>query len=334
MSVTYVLGAGASRDIGYPLASELGNELFDYMLASEDPFSRASAEYLIDRFGKSTNFEDLITKLLQQTDELKGTPSDADKAERMRLGNRRGRMVDCLRLLFREIHSRPAPLYAEFSRKILQTGDVVITFNYDDSLERELRAAGNWDIGSGYGFSLNATGAASDILLLKLHGSINWLVSVFGGATGGSFIVNPRSSMGNHPVIHRADLEFLGYQDFSGHLYQSGGAFPCLILPGRNKQFFYDTSFGHEYSEFWDHLWSRADESLRNSERIVVCGYSLLPVDERACELLLHRPPKNTPVEIISGGQTERIVREFRNAGFTSVKAPAAYFNDWIKANS
>ena len=213
MAVVYVLGAGASRDIGYPLASEMAEKLFDYMLASEDTMSRASAEYSIDRFGKSTNFEDLITELIQRTDQLKDSPDSNERAGRMRLGNRLGCMVDYLRLWFREIHERPADSYADFARNVVQAGDVIITFNYDDSLERELKRAGKWDVGSGYGFPLGTSEISSDVLALKLHGSVNWLVSLFGGAAGGAFLVNPVSSMGNRPVVHRADLKFLGMKN-------------------------------------------------------------------------------------------------------------------------
>jgi hypothetical protein len=31
MSIEYVLGAGASRDVGYPLASDMGTKLLDFM---------------------------------------------------------------------------------------------------------------------------------------------------------------------------------------------------------------------------------------------------------------------------------------------------------------
>src|ERR1017187_4602953 len=33
-------------------------------------------------------------------------------------------------------------------------------------------------------------------------------------------------SIGQHPVIHKADLEFLGYPNFSGYIYPGGGSFP------------------------------------------------------------------------------------------------------------
>lgn len=95
-------------------------------------------------------------------------------------------------------------------------------------------------------------------------------------------MVTRLAALGNHPVIHRADLQYFGYTNFAGHTYQSGGAFPCLILPGRKKEFFYDTSFGHEFGEFWEVLWSQAADAVNRSERIVLWDYSLAPADERA----------------------------------------------------
>jgi hypothetical protein len=332
MSTTYILGAGASKAVGYPLASEMGGALLDFMQKSPDMWIRASGEFLIDSFGKSPDVEDLITELQSRVDLLKNSPSPEDKAQRMRLGNSRGGLGSALREWFREIHMHPAPSYATFAEKLVQPGDVIITFNYDDSLERELKRSGKWDISQGYGFPLGGMDCSSDVLMLKLHGSVNWLVSVFGGATGGAFIVNPHSSLGDHPVIHRADLEFLGYEGFTGHTYESGGAFPCFILPGRTKEFFYDTSMGHEYAEFWDHLWSQATKAVKSCDKIVIGGYSLLPVDQRARDLLLHRPAKDTQIEIVSGSQTERIANDFIAAGFTNVEVfRDGHFENWCK---
>ena len=335
MNTVYAFGAGASRDIGYPLASELGSGLLDFMLKSHDIRTRAAGEYLSDTFGQSSNIEDLITELQSRIESLKNAQLSEDRIQRTRLGNRVGALRDALGAWFREIRILPAPSYAAFAEKIVQPGDVIITFNYDDSLERELKRVGKWDISRGYGFSLGDMDHSSDVLILKLHGSMNWLVSILGGATGGAFIVNPRSSLGNHPVVHRTDLNFLGYEEFSGHTYESGGAFPCLILPGRAKEFFYDTSFGHEYAEFWDLLWSQASQAVRRCDNMVVCGYSLLPVDQRARDLLLKEPRKEAHIEVVSGNQTKRIANDFRNAGFSSVETfRAGYFKDWLQAKS
>jgi hypothetical protein len=210
---------------------------------------------------------------------------------------------------------------------------VVITFNYDDSLDRELKRSGKWDISRGYGFPLGAVDHSSDVLMIKLHGSINWLVSIFGGARGGSTSVSSgEPSLGRHPVIHQADLEYLGYQELSGHTYPGGGAFPCLILPGRMKEFFYDTSLGREYTEFWSLLWSRATAAVTRCDKIILCGYSLLPVDERACELLLQKPRKETHILVVSGSQSARIADDSRTAGFRNIETfEGGRFEDWVQ---
>jgi hypothetical protein len=335
VTTTYVFGAGASRDVGYPLASEMGDGLLDFMLNSQDTLTRASGELLINTFGRSPNIEDLITELQSQVVSLKDAEAYEDRIQRTNLGTCSGSLAAALREWFREVHNRPAPSYAMFAEKIAKSGDVIITFNYDDSLERELKRTEKWDISQGYGFSLGSTENLSDVLILKLHGSINWLVSVFGGATGGTFVVNPESSLGSHPVIHTADLKFLGYEEFVGHTYRSGAAFPCFILPGRTKEFFYDTSLGQEYVAFWNHLWTQATHAVKRSSNIVLCGYSLLPVDQRACELLLQQPGKDTRIEVVSGGQTERIANDFKGAGFSNVQAfRDGYFENWCKLHS
>jgi hypothetical protein len=171
----------------------------------------------------------------------------------------------------------------------------------------------------------------SDTVVLKLHGSMNWLVSLFGGQVG-LFQANG-SSLGSQPVIHRVDLEYLGCEDFAGQIFDRGAAFPCLILPDREKRFFYQTSFGPEYPMFWDLLWSQAADVLKCSDRIVVCGYSLLPVDQRACELLLDSPGKDARIEVVSGSQTDRIAGEFRSRGIRNVVGfNGGYFADWLAA--
>jgi hypothetical protein len=333
MKAVYVFGAGASLHAGYPLAATMGGALLDFMLKYPMPPYPAAAQFLIDTFHKSPNIEDVMTELASRIDSLKEMKTAEGRAERTRLANYRGLLNASLREWFREIHTKAAPAYAAFADKVARPGDVVITFNYDDSLERELKRTGKWDISGGYGFPIGNVERTSDVLVLKLHGSINWLVSVFGGAKAGSgWIMSPDgSALGHHPVVHPCDLEYFGYKEFSGHTYTSGGAFPCLILPGRRKEFCFDTSFGYEYTEFWDSLWSQAAEAFSRSDKIVLCGYSLLPVDQRARDLLLQKPRKETNVSVVCGSQSERIVGDFRTAGFRDVSAfKGGYFEDWV----
>jgi hypothetical protein len=318
MKTAYVFGAGASHHAGYPLASEMGDGLMVSMLNSEDLHSRPYAEYLIDHFGRQSNIEDLITEIQSSLDALRGSANAKGKTEYTRLGNRLGYLVTALREWFRGIHAAPAEAYATFAEKILRSGDSIITFNYDDSLERELKRVKKWDVARGHGFQLGHTEQPSDVILLKLHGSVNWLMSLFGGATGNSFFAIPPGgfSLGRHPVLHRADLHYLGYEQFSGHVYEAGGVLPCLILPGRKKEFFYDTSLGEEYREFWDDLWSQAKQALKTCDKLVICGYSLPLADQRARDLLLNGARKEVQIEIVCGSQSGRIAEDFTTAGF------------------
>jgi hypothetical protein len=319
VATTYVIGAGASRHARYPLASEMGQGVIEFMLNMQWPFPD-QARILIERFGKQPNIEEIITEL----GSLIRSAENAANSQTLSVlspGNFRGFIGAALREWFRAIHTGTSSAYAEFAEKIVKPGDVVITFNYDDSLERELRRTGKWDISGGYGFPLAARLVPSGTLLLKLHGSMNWLV--------------PVPILGDCPVIHQADLEHLGYSDFTtftGHLYRNGGAIPCLILPDRKKRFFYGTSFGIEFSGFWDGLWAQATEAIKQSRHLVLCGYSLLPVDQRACDLLLKEPQKETHITIISGSQNERIALDFRNAGFQNIHTSEnGFFEDWVR---
>ena len=112
------------------------------------------AQFVIDSFGKSPNIEDVITSLQSRIDSLESVKTVEGKAERTRLGFCLGSLNTSIREWFREIHTTPAPAYAEFAAKVVQPGDVIITFNYDDFLELELKKASKWDISRGYGFSV------------------------------------------------------------------------------------------------------------------------------------------------------------------------------------
>jgi hypothetical protein len=63
----------------------------------------------------------------------------------------------------------------------------------------------------------------------------------------------------------------------------------------------------------------------------VVCGYSLLSVDERARKLLLNGPRKDAEIAIASGKDTERIVGDYRAAGYArAAAADEVLFQNWV----
>lgn len=329
MSTVYVFGAGASKHVGYPLASTMGIEMLAWMSKREDDF-KFTAEFIREEFGVSPNIEDLITELDAHVESLKNAVKLEDRLKHIPYSTELGRLRTALPIWFSEIHNNPAPAYAQFAEKVAQPGDVVITFNYDDSLERELKKVGKWDIWQGYGFEIGTSGQQTQIPVLKLHGSMNWLASIFGGVTSGSFAIGSNRSLGDYPCIATDHLKYLGYENMAG-TFPRGGGFPSLILPGRTKEFYYYTSFGPEHEEFFSSLWSQAAAALRRAEKLVLCGYSLLPVDQRACELLLSEPSKDAKVVVVSGSQGERISNDFRTAGFQNLECYGdGYFETWV----
>lgn len=335
MGTTYVFGAGASFHAKYPLCASMGAGLLEFMLQYPISRYRDSANVLIELFGKAPDTEEMITELEERIEALKDSADLKDKATRSVLAHAHAHVAEMLREWFRVIHENPAPLYATFAKGIIKPGDTVITFNYDDSLERELKRTGVWDLSDGYGFPLCSTDTRSEVLLLKLHGSINWIIELFNGVTSGPVQVGPQGSTGGSPVIHQSDSHYLGYPAFSGRTYTGGGTMLSMILPGRSKQFFLDTSLGREFEGFWTSLWQQAAQALRKSDRVVICGYSMPPADIRACELLLQMPGKETQITAVCGPQSKAIADQFHAAKFVKVEAfSGGYFEQWLESRA
>jgi hypothetical protein len=85
--------------------------------------------------------------------------------------------------------------------------------------------------------------------------------------------------------------------------------------------------------EFFSSLWSQAAAALRRADKVVLCGYSLLPVDERACDLLLKATRKQSSIVVVSGSDGKRITQTLRNAGFQSIEChESGYFDAWVES--
>ena len=321
---TYVLGAGASRHVGYPFAKSMGGGLFGWMQRHADSgfYSfRCAAESLARRFGNTEDVEELLTKV----DELIfdcPEPTAEQRRARGQVGNHdKPALIEAIREWFTEIRQQPAESYRLFARCIVQPGDVIISFNYDVSLDRELKLADKWQVGDGYGFPIDGLPDGSRVKLLKLHGSANWLARV------------PLQE--SRPLLCRSELSFLGYPSEVDPLFPECGvpAVPPMILPGRCKRFYFDTSLGSKWKGFWDRRWRSAELALNESERVVICGYSLPPIDERACQLLLGTT-SSARIEVCCGDDTERIAERFRDCSRDAFPAPQGLFQDWVDSRA
>jgi hypothetical protein len=336
---TYVLGAGASHDAGYPLAKTMASQLFQWMkCTTHDPDLYAArypavAGLLEEWFGPIENVEDLVTAIHRRLDEYENG-SREQRVKRALLANEYGVFKNAVRDWFAEIQHGAAlasSAYRDFANNIVVPGDCVITFNYDVSLERELKRAGKFEVGDGYGFSMEGLPAKSDTRVLKLHGSTSWLALLFGGMTSGATF-QPGRTLGERPVIAKNELSFLGYSDAVDPKFGRGGAaLPVMIFPARNKDFYFAANTGVEYADFWNHLWDEARMALQSAVRVVICGYSLLPLDKRARDLLLVAPGKDAEIVIASADDTGRILRDYSEAGYErAAAADEVLFQSWV----
>jgi hypothetical protein len=320
----FVLGAGASVHAGYPTGGKLGEAL----LAWAEKDKTRGRQFLDDllelhkEFGNLADFERALTTLHEDLE-----------------AKRRNTIPDLGRAIsefFDSIRNPPARLYDRFARERVGRGDVIVTFNYDMAVERSLKAAGLWEIVDGYGatFALKPREMPfSPVKVLKLHGSTNWWGLIFGGQTFGTSVV--QDSVGQRPVLFfEADYEFLGDTGVCDPKAPPRAALrDCLILPVLRKQFFVETTFGKEWKPFWDSLWLEAEHALRTADEVVLVGFSLLPADERARDLLLCRSNRYASLTVCSQSQSQRIADEFRSHGFKSVYVPPEpTFEAWLNA--
>jgi hypothetical protein len=341
VSTAFVLGAGASRDAGYPFGKEMGRGLLSWMDQAEPEgwcdFS-GSASFLRETFADAEDIELLLEQMEQVT-----TPSSGASPDKRMLAARianvdRPALIHGLRRWFEQIdRTSPNSSYRHFSEKVIQPNDTVVTFNYDVSLDRELKRAGLWEVGDGYGFEIESLPTSSRVALLKLHGSINWRGILFGGRRGGFAVNDVDRSLGCRPVLFDCDLKTLGYDrtvDSRPPRNRDVAAVDSMILPVHEKQFFFRTSFGDEWAPFWDSLWRKAAAALRTSDRIILCGYSLLPVDERACKMLLEDEELTVPFEVCCGSDSEAIVARLRTFGRDACVSDHSIFADWVTARA
>ena len=257
---TFIFGAGASVHAGYPLAVDLWRAMEGWTRATfpEGHDFRNAADTMNAEFDLCKSFELVLTDLDDRIEPLlKERPTTPEGIwEKVMLVGLQVAVKAMIPLYFNSLRSQPAGLYRIFADHVLAPGDSVITFNYDLALDREMKRAGKWSIGDGYGFEIDRVSfGGSPCKLFKLHGSTNWRGEVFQGGLGFG-AVNPADlSLGQRPIIDPSEIEYLGYNNASDPRCHNGGVrIESLIMPTANKKFFTETSFGREWEVFWDFL--------------------------------------------------------------------------------
>src|SRR5206468_3883749 len=147
----------------------------------------------------------------------------------------------------------------------LEPGDAVICLNYDTTMDNALARQG-WSPRRGYGFELDTKKVRTidrfshdaqlrDVLLLKPHGSLNWLskgsMREFEKVLEGRRAPNVEMTYAPKANVRRG--------------------FVRLFIPPLYVKFF--------ANPFWRRLWDKAFERLRNAQVLVIVGCSLVQTD-------------------------------------------------------
>jgi hypothetical protein len=162
----------------------------------------------------------------------------------------------------------------------LRPGDVVITLNWDSTIERTLLELGRWSPVDGYGFTrhLRADGvqpqkrlpsilaAKSDVRVLKLHGSVGW-----------------RSGNNHELMFDNLWLQFLLPASLVETIVDADARLFADTLP---HALAYPSYLKRFENRFILEIWHRADQALRRADEVEIWGYSL-PASDSAVGVLL-----------------------------------------------
>jgi SIR2-like domain len=283
-----IFGGGASKEDGAPLQKDLFTTYFDLAAAHALPPTAALinselASFFRAFFGIETpptkpypTFEEalgIIELALQNAESLRGFPASSNEPHLQRLRDHLIFLI-CL-LLERKLQTSPPLHHNALLRQLYESGELpnttFLSFNYDILLDNALTDARNrcgYDLDYGIDFA-NFEFLAGDanewdppqrdrsLLLLKLHGSLNWLHC----PTCVDLTLTPKEKGAAWILTDPANAR----------CRRCGTLAVPLVIP---PTYFKAMSNFHLRA-----VWRHAEKKLTHANRLVFCGYSLPDAD-------------------------------------------------------
>lgn len=259
----FIIGAGVSASCGIPVAKDIFREAMEArVFGSEDDWElvRKLLDYLYPSFQTSGKFYPNVEEFLNQVEMgqrfnsenfFRSTYWPPQKLKRVNAIT----LCSIASLIRNRMKDSSKQAYIrKFVHEFIQPGDVVITFNWDTTVEKALEdhptIRAIKDVYAGYGKSELEQG----IVLLKPHGSIDWEAKIL-----------------------------LEASNTAGRTRRLFDSHPLMVPPISDKD------FGLPYMK---EIWRSVHDAIEEATTIYVLGFSLPPEDQFA-RFVIRRAVRN-----------------------------------------
>lgn len=244
----------AGRVLTNPNGGEYLWEHAEGFLDRLDAWASSEGEHTIHR----------VDRILRGISDLNVKHVDRDYLVRLNAMARRLVAAECsIFVLDGDVSSELWGPYAAWLEK-LSDKDTIITFNYDRALET---LGGNSRLLIPTPGEVNADEELSLPVVLKLHGSVDWMVSREGGR---SITRVSREQRDNYFAID--------------------GSAPAIATPGRSKL---------SWTQDFEPLWGAARTALESANHVIFVGYRFPPSDSVARSKLLSAIARNDNYDLM-----------------------------------
>jgi len=289
--ILYVLGAGFSKEAGYPLTYEftskkLIREFRKTLSKKEKTRMDKVTKYFQDRIKKKYCKNDIESVLnhvaVAEYLDMASMTESAKSYDSFDIYNDLKWYV--VKILQWRSDRKLRNEYYDFLKKIYQNDDDIISFNYDLVIESVLAKLG---ITCDYG--LNQKPLKDSQLLLKMHGSVNW--AQCNNCENFAFFSD------------NVAVKILSQGQKCPHC-KKNSLLPIIIPPVLYKENYFRTS------KLFKLLWGHANEIITQANKIVFIGFSMRDSDSYAQELFKlssNMSPLQIQCQIITNSKKKRL---------------------------